>query len=135
MSLTFNVDLSRRGVCPIDVWRKAGIAAGVLLKRLRDDQRVQLAAGDDLNVWAVFQLLSLTKPPKGDQKMKHIFLYSFIGEYCRSNRLVETKEHSGQVREKNVEECKAKKLKQYLGFKYLPELCSIHHLNMERRWT
>lgn len=62
-SFTFHVDLSRRGVGAVEVGGETRVAAGVLLESLGDDERMQFAAGDDLNVWTVLQLLALTKPP------------------------------------------------------------------------
>lgn len=61
--LTFHVDLSRRGVSAVEIRSKTRVAPGVFLESLCDDERMQLAVGDDLNVWAVLQLLALTKPP------------------------------------------------------------------------
>lgn len=61
--LTFHVDLSRRGVSAVEIGSKARVAPGVFLESLCDDERMQLAVGDDLNVGAVLQLLALTKPP------------------------------------------------------------------------
>lgn len=62
-SVTFHVDLCRRGVGAVDVGCKARVAPGVFFKSLRDDQRVELAAVDDLDIRAVLQLLALTEPP------------------------------------------------------------------------
>ena len=65
---TFDIDLSWRGVSAIEIRSEAGVASGVFLEGLGDDQRVQLAVGDDLNVRAVLQLLALTKPPAIKQR-------------------------------------------------------------------
>lgn len=60
---TFNINLSRRGVCAIEVGSEAGVTPGIFLECLCDDERVQLAVGEDLNIRAVLQLLALAKPP------------------------------------------------------------------------
>lgn len=62
MGATFHVDLSRRGVSAIDVRGEARVASGVFFKGLGDDQWVELAMVDDLNIGAVLQLLALTEP-------------------------------------------------------------------------
>lgn len=63
VSVTFHIDLSRRGVAAIHVGCKARVASSVLFKSLGDDQRVEFAIVDDLNIRAVFQLFALTEPP------------------------------------------------------------------------
>lgn len=63
MSVTFHIDLSGRGVGAIHVRCKARVASSVFFKSLGDDQRVELAVVDDLNIRAVFQLFALTEPP------------------------------------------------------------------------
>lgn len=63
MSITFHIDLSGRGVCAVHVRSKARVASGVFFKSLGDDQGVELAVVDDLNIGAVFQLFALTEPP------------------------------------------------------------------------
>lgn len=61
--VTFDVDFGRRRVCAVEVGCKARVPPCVFLECLGNDQRVQLAVVDDLNVRAVLQLLPLTKPP------------------------------------------------------------------------
>lgn len=61
--VTFDVDFCRCRVCAIEVGSKARVPPCVFLECLGNDQRVQLAVVDDLNVRAVLQLLPLTKPP------------------------------------------------------------------------
>lgn len=61
-SITFHIDLSGRGVGAIHVGCKARVASSVFFESLGDDQRVELAIVDDLDIRAVVQLFTLTEP-------------------------------------------------------------------------
>lgn len=88
-SFTFHVDLSRRGVGAVDVGGETRVAAGVLLESLGDDERMQFAASDDLNVWTVLQLFALTKPPAWTRRqekgsVRHFFFLYLLMVYSLS---------------------------------------------------
>lgn len=73
MSITFHIDLGGRGVGAIHVGGEARVAPSVFFESLGDDQRVEIAVVDDLDIRAVFQLFALTEPPATTHMDGHSF--------------------------------------------------------------
>lgn len=78
--VTFHVDLSGRGVGAVHVGGEARVAPRVFFKSLGDDQRVEVAVADDLNVGAVLQLFALTEPPANTHSDTHTHSFETPGE-------------------------------------------------------
>lgn len=72
--LTFNVDFCWRRVGTAEVGGEAGISSRVFFESFSDDQRVLISETENLNIRTVFQLFTLTKPPKKQKIITQIWM-------------------------------------------------------------